>query len=126
MSRTVTIYCLDVSEGMTEKVLDPNTEEEVQKIDLAKEYIQRKISPKVSHGILVDPGQVRLTQSYFYVDFSDPVGTQDGICRCDHLWWTYVISYPIVSVKNDLTFYTLFHSYEQPVLCRRYYITSRG
>ena len=48
MSKTVTIYCLDVSEGMSEKILDPSTNEEVQKLDLAKEYIQRKIAPKVS------------------------------------------------------------------------------
>jgi hypothetical protein len=50
MSRTVTIYCLDVSEGMTEMVSDPSTGEEVQKIALAKEYIQRKIAPKVGRN----------------------------------------------------------------------------
>jgi hypothetical protein len=52
MSKTVTIYCLDVSEGMNEKVLDPSTYEEVPKIDLAKEYIQRKIAPKVCLGFV--------------------------------------------------------------------------
>jgi len=52
MSRTVTIYCLDVSEGMAELVPDPTTGEDVSKIELAKEYIQRKIAPKVRLNLL--------------------------------------------------------------------------
>ena len=52
MSRTVTIYCLDVSEGMAEKVPDPTTGVEIAKIELAKEYIQRKIAPKVRHDVI--------------------------------------------------------------------------
>jgi hypothetical protein len=51
MSRTVTIYCLDVSEGMGEKIPDPTTGDEVTKIELAKEYIQRKIAPKVRSSL---------------------------------------------------------------------------
>jgi hypothetical protein len=53
MSRTVTIYCLDVSEGMAETVPDPTTGDEVSKIELAKEYIQRKIAPKVRYSLPV-------------------------------------------------------------------------
>lgn len=47
MSRTVTIYCLDVSEGMNELVEDPQTGEPVSKLQLGKEYIQRKIATMV-------------------------------------------------------------------------------
>jgi hypothetical protein len=63
MSRSVTIYCLDVSEGMAELVPDPATGEEVSKIELAKEYIQRKIAPKVSTGRIsyrIPPAKVEL------------------------------------------------------------------
>jgi hypothetical protein len=80
MSRTVTIYCLDVSEGMNQMIADPSTGEEVRKIDLGKEYIQRKLAPKVCNQRAQAPGHINSPRS---------IGSsrkEDRTCGCDYLW----------------------------------------
>jgi hypothetical protein len=47
MASTIAYYIIDVSPGMAEEVYDQETERTVSKLDLCKEYVCRKISPKV-------------------------------------------------------------------------------
>lgn len=47
MASTIAFYIIDVSPGMAEEVYDEETGRTVSKLDLCKEYVCRKISPKV-------------------------------------------------------------------------------
>lgn len=48
MASTIATYVLDVSAPMAEMVPDEETGRNLSKIDLCKEYVARKIAPKVS------------------------------------------------------------------------------
>lgn len=47
MAYSVTLYLLDISRGMDEVLHDEQTGRDVSKLDLGKEYIMRKLAPKV-------------------------------------------------------------------------------
>lgn len=51
MASTIAYYIIDVSPGMAEEVYDQETGRTVSKLDLCKEYVCRKISPKVCCAI---------------------------------------------------------------------------
>jgi hypothetical protein len=48
MAYSNTVFLIDVSPAMSEEIFDKETGRMVSKLDLAKEYVCRKISPKVS------------------------------------------------------------------------------
>ena len=49
MAYSNVVFLLDVGPAMSEEVFDKETGKTVSKLDLAKEYVCRKIAPKVRH-----------------------------------------------------------------------------